>query len=116
MGSPRHSDSGRQRRLRSASWRRRALWFEVFERKPTGVAELPSVAALTVTKGIASVRDLAATVFARQTTAGVEQLPLLVAQGAAVALVALAAIRLAVQWDASSMDTPNERQDTLPAE
>lgn len=42
--------------------------------------------------------------FAGQASAGVEQLPLLVTQGAAVTLLTLAAIRLSVQWDALSMD------------
>lgn len=57
---------------------------------------------------VARVRDLAAAMFAGQTPTGVEQLPLLVAQGAAVTLVALAAVRLVVEWDAFSVDTPGK--------
>ena len=44
--------------------------------------------------------------FAGQASAGVEQLALLVAQGAAVTLGTLAAVRLGVQRDALSMDAP----------
>lgn len=60
--------------------------------------------------GVARVRDLAAAVLAGKTPAGVEQLPLLVAQGTAVALVALAAVRLVVEWDAFAVNTPGETE------
>lgn len=76
--------------------------------KQTCVAEVSGVAALTVAISVARVRDLAAAVFAGQTPAGVEQLPLLVAQGTAVTLVTLAAVRLMVEWDTFSVDTPGK--------
>lgn len=57
---------------------------------------------------VARVGDLAAAMFAGQTPAGVEQLPLLVAQGAAVTFVALAAVRLMVEWDTFPVNTPGK--------
>lgn len=77
-------------------------------KKQTCVAEVPGVAAFAVAISVARVGDLAAAMFAGQTPTGVEQLPLLVAQGAAVTLVALAAVRLMVEWDTFSVDTPGK--------
>lgn len=79
-------------------------------RERTCVTEIPSVATFTVTISISSVRDLATAVLAGQTPAGVEQLPLLVAQGAAVTFIALAAVRLRVKWDTFSVDAPVNTQ------
>lgn len=71
----------------------------------TCVTECPCVATFAVTVGVSCVGDLAAAMFAVQTAAGVEQLPLLVAQRTAVALGTIAAVRFVVQRDASAMDT-----------
>lgn len=82
-------------------------------REPTCVTEIPSVATFTVTISISSVRDLATAVFAGQTTAGVEQFPLLIAQGAAVTLITLAAVRLMVKRDTFAVDTPGKTHQIL---
>ena len=58
---------------------------------------------------VARLGDLTASVFAGEAVAGVEQLPLLVAQGAAVTVLALAPVGLAVQRDALPVDTPGGR-------
>ena len=83
------------------------------ETKPTCIAQLSGVAALTVAVGVSRVRDLAAAMLAAQAAAGVEQLPLLVAQGAVITLGAFAVIRLADRGDALSMDTPGKEQDAV---
>lgn len=75
----------------------------------TSVTQFSSVAALTVAEGVASVGDLTAAMFALQPLAGVEELPLLVAQGTTVALLAIAAVGLRIQRNTLPMNTPVQK-------